>query len=322
MAGLGVTVAPSSGIPYQDFVQLTREVEDAGFGGVFVSESTNDALMCCYAVAKATKRVQIGTWIVNIFLRDPTLCAISAEMVQDAAGGRFILGLGVSHRPLLESRGIDMGNGRDRLKHDTVRIRKVWSGEATAPGGRKYQLPKHPIPIYYAALAIETARLAGELADGLMLYLCPPERMRRSIDVAREAAVTHGRKASDVVATMGVPVFMHDDMKQAYAAARQGIAFYGALPFYNRLFARSGFEKEAKAAADAIARRDQAALVASITEQMVDAVALVGPASRCLERLSQYRQYGAEVPIIVPNSVNEDYASGVRRVLKAFAKAN
>src|SRR5216683_2991118 len=240
MASLGITVAPSSGIPYQDFVQLTREVEDTGFGGVFVSESTNDALMCCYAVAKATKRIQIGTWIVNIFLRDPTLCAISADMVQDAADGRFILGLGVSHRPLLESRGIDMGNGRERLQHDTVRIRKVWSGEATAPGGRKYQLPKHPIPIYYAALAIETARLAGELADGLMLYLCPPERMRRSIDVAREAAVKHGRKASDVVATMGVPVFMHDDMKQAYAAARQGIAFYGALPFYNRLFARSG----------------------------------------------------------------------------------
>src|SRR6266851_446253 len=293
MAGLGITVAPSSGIPYADFVQLTHEVEDTGFGGVFVSESTNDALMCCYAVAKATKRIQIGTWIVNIFLRDPTLCAISAEMVQDAADGRFILGLGVSHRPLLESRGIEMGNGRERLKHDTVRIRKVWSGEATAPGGRKYQLPKHPIPIYYAALAIETARLAGELADGLMLYLCPPERMRRSIDVAREAAVKHGRKASDVVATMGVPVFMHDDMKQAYAAAR-----------------------------DAIARRDQAALVASINDQMVDAVALVGSASRCLERLAQYRQHGAEVPIIVPNSVNEDYSSGVRRVLKAFAKAN
>ena len=55
---------------------------------------------------------------------------------------------------------------------------------------------------------------------------------------------------------------------------------------------------------------------------MADAVALVGPASRCLERLAQYRQHGAEMPIIVPNPVGEDYVSGARRVLKAFAKAN
>src|SRR5260370_4502619 len=128
MASLGITGAPSSGIPCADLVQVTREVEDTGCGGVFVSESTNDALMCCYAVAKATKRIQIGTWIVNIFLRDPTLCAISAEMVQDAADGRFILGLGVSHRPLLESRGIDRGNGRYRLKHAAAYIGKEWNG--------------------------------------------------------------------------------------------------------------------------------------------------------------------------------------------------
>src|SRR5580693_4752483 len=116
MARCGFSLSAMSGIPHSEFIQLAREVEDAGFSGVFIPEANNDALMCSYAVAKATKHIQIGTWIVNVYLREPTLCAAAAEMVQDESGGRFILGLGVSHRPALEARGIDMGNARDRLR--------------------------------------------------------------------------------------------------------------------------------------------------------------------------------------------------------------
>jgi alkanesulfonate monooxygenase SsuD/methylene tetrahydromethanopterin reductase-like flavin-dependent oxidoreductase (luciferase family) len=239
-------------------------------------------------------------------------------MVQDAADGRFILGLGVSHRPALEARGIDMGNARVRLRHDTEIIRKTLSGE-TMMFGMKFRQPKKPVPIYYAALALETARLGGELADGLMLYLCPPERMRRSAEVAHEEARKHGRKPSDVVITVGVPVFLHNDLKRAYAAAQRGLSFYGALPFYNRLLARSGFEASAAKIMEGAKRRDTEAMTAAVSEEMIDALALVGPQARCHDRLEQYRSAGAEIPIVVPNPVDEDYSTGVRRVLKAFA---
>jgi 5,10-methylenetetrahydromethanopterin reductase len=310
-----------SGIAYPEFLQLAREVEDAGFSGIFIPEANNDALMCSYAVAGVTKRVAIGTWIVNIYLREPTLCAAAAEMVQDASDGRFILGLGVSHRPAMEARGIQMGNARERLHRDTTMIRATMSGETTM-FGMKFRKPAKPIPIYYAALALETARLGGELADGLMLYLCTPERMRKSIDVAREAAQQHGRKPANIVATVGLPVFLHDDLKVAYAAAQRGLSFYGALPFYNRLIARSGFESAAKAIMAAAQRNDAAAMAAAVTEPMIDALALVGPEARCFERLEQYRQRGAELPIIVPNPVNEDYSTSVRRIVKSFARLN
>src|ERR1700722_10572048 len=137
MKGYGVTLSPMSRISvrtspsdtpatgFSGFVQLARETEDAGFAGVFIPEAVNDALMCSFAVANATKRIAVATWIVNIYLREPALCAISAEMVQEAAQGRFILGLGVSHRPALEARGIEMGNARDRLRRDTEVIRKA-----------------------------------------------------------------------------------------------------------------------------------------------------------------------------------------------------
>jgi len=321
MQGYGVTVSPMSGIPYAEFTQLARETEDAGYSGVYIPEANNDALLCSYAVAKATTRVHIATWIVNIYLREPSLCAAAAEMVQDAAGGRFILGLGVSHRPALELRGIEMGNGRNRLRRDTEVLRDAFGGKLDM-FGMKFRAPRQPIPIYYAALALETAKLGGELADGLMLYLCPPERMRKSIDAARAAAQGAGRKPTDVTMTCGLPVFLHEDLKVAYATARRGLSFYGALPFYNRLLAKSGFDAPAAKIMEAAKKRDANAMAEAVTDQMSDSVALVGPASRCIERLQEYRKQGCEVPVLVPNSVNEDYSTGVRRILKTFAKLN
>jgi alkanesulfonate monooxygenase SsuD/methylene tetrahydromethanopterin reductase-like flavin-dependent oxidoreductase (luciferase family) len=318
MTACGLSISPFSGIPYSELVQLARDAEQARFSGVYIPEASNDALMCSYAVARETSRLQIGTWIVNIYLRDPVLCAAATEMVQDAADGRFILGLGVSHRPALEARGIEMGNARARLRHDTEVIRKTLSGE-TMMFGMKFRQPKKPVPIYYAALALETARLGGELADGLMLYLCTPERMRRSAEVAHQEATKHGRKPSEVTVTVGLPVFLHNDLKRAYAAARRGLSFYGALPFYNRLLARSGFEGPAAKIMDAAKRRDPEAMTSAVSEEMADALGLVGPEARCRERLDQYRRAGAEIPILVPNAVEEDYSTGVRRVLRAFA---
>ena len=188
--------------------------------------------------------------------------------------------------------------------------------------GMRFREPEQRIPIYYAALAVETAKLGGELADGLMLYLCTPERMRKSIDAAHASARAHGREASEVTMTCGVPVFMHNDLKTAYAAAQRNLSFYGTLPFYNRLIARSGFESAANAMMEAAKRRDAAAMAAAVSEPMADALALVGPESRCLERLRQYREMGAEIPIVVPNPVDEEYGACVRRLLTSFAKAN
>jgi len=333
MKGYGITLSPMSRISlragssdspvtgYSGFVQLARETEDAGFGGVYIPEAVNDALMCSFAVANATRRINIATWIVNIYLREPALCAISAEMVQDAAQGRFILGLGVSHRPALEARGIEMGNARDRLRNDTEVVRKAFRGELDM-FGMKFPQPSHPIPIYFAALALETSKLAGELADGLMLYMCTPQRMRKSIDAASQVARDLARPPGSLTMTCGLPVFLHDDLKVAYEAARRGLAFYGALPFYNRIMAKSGFAEPAARLIEAAKRRDSEAMVAAVTNELADAVALIGPASRCIERLAAYREQGADVLILAPNAVSEDYASAVRRIHKAFAKLN
>jgi 5,10-methylenetetrahydromethanopterin reductase len=307
-------------MPYSEFVDLAREAEDSGFSGVFVPEGPNDVMMCCYAIAKATKHIAIGSWITNVYFREPVLAAASAEMIQTESGGRFILGLGVSHRPALSGLGIEMGNARDRLRKFVEVARKSNRGEPVSSLGMRLRKPSAAVPIYFGALVKETARLGGELADGLMLYLAWPERMRIEIEAAASEALRHGRDRSSLRITMGLPLFLDDNRERALNAARRGLAFYLALPFFNRVLVRNGFEAEARGVAEGFKRRDMDGAAAAVSERLIDAIAVAGPLSQCLERIEEYRDAGADLPILVPNAINEDYVTTVRKTISAFAK--
>ena len=118
MASLGVNIGFYTGDPYADLVQLGREAEEAGYDCLMVPEGIagNDALLCCYMLAVATSRIHIVPNVANIYLRDASLCAVTSATIQQASHGRFILGIGVSHRPVLKAMGIETGNARARLR--------------------------------------------------------------------------------------------------------------------------------------------------------------------------------------------------------------
>ena len=102
MARLGIVIANFSGLSFAELQQLAREAESAGFEAVFSPEFMNDALANCQLMAQATSKIKVGTWIANIYLRHPALCAQTAVAIDDASRGRLILGFGVSHRPIVE----------------------------------------------------------------------------------------------------------------------------------------------------------------------------------------------------------------------------
>ena len=167
VAALGLSISTFSGLPYEDFVGLAREAEDAGFDGVFIPEGPNDVMMCCFALAHSTSRIKIATWIANIYFREAVLAAASAEMLQSVSRGRFIFGLGVSHRPALEGLGIDMGDARKRLRKYVEVVRKGHKGEPVSALGMRLRIPPAAVPIHFGALVKQTAQLAGELAAAL-----------------------------------------------------------------------------------------------------------------------------------------------------------
>ncbi|MBI3301342.1 MAG: LLM class flavin-dependent oxidoreductase [Deltaproteobacteria bacterium] len=320
MARKGVVLSTVSGASYKEVTQLSRIAEEKGWDAVFMSEAMNDALAGIESMALATSRIRVGTWIANIYLRHPALAGASAVAIDELSDGRLILGLGVSHRPLLDALGIEMKEARTYFRSYLETVKKVMAGGPPREGMRiQFRPAAHKIPIYLGALALETVELAGEVADGAMLYLCTPDRVREAVNRLRRGAAKAGRDPETLETTLGIPVYMSDDLEAARAGARANLAGSGSLPFYNRLFHRSGFVQEAAALSQAVAKGDQAAAAAAISDEMADAMCLIGPASRCRERLQAFREAGVQMPILVPNPVKEDFGSAVRKILETFA---
>lgn len=322
MARLALNLAFYTGDPYQDLVRLGLEAEESGYDFLLVPEGVegNDALLCCYILAAATSRIRIGTNVANIYLRDPSLCAVTAATIQQASQGRFILGIGPSHRPVLQTMGIEMGNARDHLRKYTMAVRQAFSGERAKNLGVHFPHAGEPVPIYFGALTLQTARMAAELADGLLLVHCTPQRLAQMIRATREGARNFGRRPDVVSVVTTVQAYVHEDLQLAREAARSGMALYMGLPYYNRLLHNSGFVAEARAGAAAWEKGDQAGLAAAASDRLIDAVTIYGPAARCRERLAALSETGVDMIAIMPGAVGgEDTLFSVKRCLAAFA---
>jgi len=313
MAKVGIVAAAFSGLSFAELQELARAAESAGIEAIFSPEFMNDGLANCQVMAQATSRIKVGTWIANIYLRHPALCAGTAVTIDDTSKGRLILGLGVSHRPIVE--GVykeKMEQPRNFLRDYVTTVRNVVTGKGYPGAPMQPRAATYAVPIYLAALALGTVELAGELADGVMLYLCPKSRMPKVQAALEKGAAKTGRKASAVEVTTGLPTCISDDLNAAREAAKKNLAFYGGLPFYNKLFHNSGFVQEAAALAKGDAQ--------GASDRMAEELSLIGPPARCREQLAAFRAAGIQLPIIVPVQVpGQTYAQAVRKAIETFA---
>ena len=249
----------------------------------------------------------MGTWIANIYLRHSYACAQGAALIADATGGRFVLGLGVSHPPVNKALGIDMADPPTMLRRYVTAVRSWLRGEGPAT-----HLPQRPaakpVPIYVAAVTSRTVELASELADGIMPFLWSASRVAKSkawIDRGRAKASGLGK--ADV--TVGLPIFIGDNVNAMRDVARQNLGLYTTFPFFQRLFRASGFAEEAT-------QMEKGAGGSALSDRLLDAVCLSGPMARCREQLAAFRAAGTDLPILVPPIGIE----GTRAVIKAFRR--
>jgi 5,10-methylenetetrahydromethanopterin reductase len=127
----------------------------------------------------ATERIHVGTWVANVYLRHPYVCAQGAALIAASTGGRFILGLGVSHQPVNGVLKIDMSNAGEHVRQYTADVQAWLRGEGPAT-----HLPQMPaarsVPVYVAAVTSRMVEQAAELADGIMPIFWSPDRVRQS----------------------------------------------------------------------------------------------------------------------------------------------
>jgi 5,10-methylenetetrahydromethanopterin reductase len=304
---LGLAVIPGVGWRASETQTIAREAEEAGFDAIFAAEVNNDVMATAQLMGAGTRRIQVGTWIANIYVRHSYACAQSASLIADATDGRFILGLGVSHPPVNKALGIDMGDAPSALRRYVTAVRSWLKGEG--PATHLPQKPSvRPVPLYVAAVTSRTVELASELADGIMPFLWSADRVRKSkawIDRGRTKASGLGK----VDVTLGLPTFIGEDVKAMREAARANLALYTTFPFFQRLFRASGFGPEAD-------QMEKGVGGASLSDRILDAVALTGPLTRCREQLAAFRSAGVDLPILVaPIGVD-----GARGVIKAFRR--
>lgn len=316
---IGITLYGGLGLSYRDAVELARLAEARGFDAVFAVETfVNDGMATCLAMAMATRRITVGSGIANVYLRHPATLGAAAVAVDELSEGRFILGLGVNHEGFVTGLGLAWQDPRQKLGDTTAVLRTVFAG-GTLPGMHgPCRAAAHRIPIHLAGVALATARLAGETADGLMGYLATQSRFAQVVQAAREAAAKASRPADAVTPSLLIPTFVSDDLAAARRAARQFIAGYIALPVYARMFRDSGYAGEVEAVREAFARGDRVAAAAALSDGLVDEVCVLGPATRCRERLAELHASGLDFPILAAQPVNESYVDGARRIIEAL----
>lgn len=304
---LALAVIPGVGWSADEIRRVAAEAEAAGFAAIFSTEINNDAMATAQLMGAATERIQIGTWVANIYLRHSYTCAQGAALIAEATGGRFILGLGVSHQPINGRLGIAMDDPLGSFRRYLTDVRGWLCGEG--PATHLPQRPARvPVPLYAGALTSSTVELGAELADGIMPLFWSVERVARS----KQWAARGRAKAPELgplAITLGLPTYVGDDLDALRNQARQNIVLYTGLPYFRALLRASGFAEE-------VALMEQGDPMAGLSDRFLDATCLIGTPERCQERLAEYRAAGVELPILYP-PIGVD---GAQQVIRAFGR--
>jgi alkanesulfonate monooxygenase SsuD/methylene tetrahydromethanopterin reductase-like flavin-dependent oxidoreductase (luciferase family) len=313
MERIAVAFSPLRDAPPKDIIAWSRRAEQLGYEAVFIPESYNDSLAYAEAVALSTTKLRVGTAITNIYLRQPTLLAQQAAAVQEFSGGRLSLGIGVGHRAVNGPLGIDMGNPLAKTREVIGTLRAAWTKGPHQPR------PAVPPKLLAAALAPDMITLAGELADGAIFNLFPLARYPHAMNALRRGAAVAGRDEASLEVCHFTTSYLSDDRAAALHEAKRMLARYANLPFYGKMLAASGFKAEVAAVQAAWKTKDVAAAERAVSDEMADAVTLVGDPGACRERLRAYRMAGANLTIVFPNPVGESRAAAVERMLAGLA---
>jgi alkanesulfonate monooxygenase SsuD/methylene tetrahydromethanopterin reductase-like flavin-dependent oxidoreductase (luciferase family) len=228
-----VRIGLSAGAPSAErAIEQAEQAEEEGFTSLWYPGAVSgDPLVQMALAGRATSRIELGTSVLQTYPCHPTLQATRIQSVRAAVGRSVTLGVGPSHRPAVENLGLSY----DHVGRDTEDYVKVL-----------HPLLRGETPLLLAALGPRLLRVAGETADGTILWMANARAVESHVQPRiTRAAEGAGRPAPRIVA--GIPVAVHDDQSEARAAAGEQFAIYGTLPNYQRILAHGGISTPSEA---------------------------------------------------------------------------
>ena len=282
-------------------VELAVEIEQRGFSGIYCP-SFGDAMGLCLSIAHATTTIEFGTSIQPIYLQHPAALATSASYLHEMADGRFRLGVGVTHGPVIERLGVETGRPLSDMREYVSAMRAV--GESM--GG----LP----PVVLATLRDKMVELSVEVGDGAVWANGSRSRMAHSL-----SPVPESRRAEGFWIGNMIPTVIDDDIDAARARNRKTLQGYVALPNYRNYWIEAGYEAEMSAVQVALAAKDADGVLAAMSDRWLDDCTLSGPVARVRDGVDAWFDAGVSAPIVVPSSTSGGQAKAFAELFDAYA---
>ena len=296
--GLGAFIGVGKSL--ETALQRVEQAERLGYESAYVTHiAARDSVTTLMAYAARSERLLLGTGVTPIYSRTPVATAQSFGTLDEFSGGRAIIGLGVSHRPAVEAwYGQKIEQPLREMREYVGIVRAILRNE-DPPQGETFHShfhfmgfePRPDIPIYLAGLAPGMLRLAGEIADGVVLWLCNPEYIRSTVVPSiAEGRAKAGKSPEGFDIVAAVPAAVTSDPDQARAQLRSELIPYFSLPFYRKMIELSGF-------GDDLAGFDRDG-VDAISDEFLARLAAIGTVEEAEAVVRSYADSGATSPCI------------------------
>jgi len=316
---LGFQFPHDRNVPREELLYYARLVDDLGYDAIFVPEAwSRETFSTLGWLAANTSRVKLGPGVANVFSRTPALLAQAIATLDEISAGRAVLGLGASGPIVIEKwHGLKFEHALRRTRETVEIVRLALSGSKVDYDGEIFKLrnfrlgfkpPRERIPIYIGSIGPKNNAQTGRIADGWIPIWLPLEGIREArlelngpVDVAPY-----------------VMTCVTDPEDQAYDLVRPHLAYYvgGMGTFYRDVMSRFGFPDEAARIHSLWQSGKRKEAIASVSNEMVARVAIVGSAAQCRARLDEYRRLGVDMPVLViPHGATRDIAAGTLEAL-------
>jgi alkanesulfonate monooxygenase SsuD/methylene tetrahydromethanopterin reductase-like flavin-dependent oxidoreductase (luciferase family) len=279
-------------------LELAAEADRRGFAGL-ASPGVHGNLAMAGSLAHVTSRIPFWTSIQPIYHCHPTEVAITAGHLAEVSGGRFRLGLGVSHGPAMERLGVATGKPLSDIR-------------TYVEGLRAAERPAGPLPpIWLAALRDKMLALAVEIADGAIWANASFSHMEAQL-------ATIPDRGADFALLDMAPTVIDEDKDAARAIHRRTLTGYVTLPNYRNYWKAAGYADEMAAIEDAIAAGDRDKLPSLMTDEWVDDCTISGGPGEVRERLDAWYELGV-TPIAVMSSTTGGQAHAIKQLFDLYA---
>ncbi|MEV3901441.1 LLM class F420-dependent oxidoreductase [Mycobacterium sp. NPDC050551] len=314
---------------FKEAVEDVVELEKVGVGIALVAEAYSyDAISQLGYLAAKTSTIELGSGVVPIYVRTPSLLAMTAAGLDYVSDGRFRLGIGTSGPQVMEGfHGVPFDAPLGRTREVVEICRQVWRRENVVHNGRHYQIPlpadrgtglgkplhliNHPvrerIPITIAALGPKNVELTAEIAEGWQPVFFFPEKADDVWgDALRGGSAKRDPQLGPLDVMVSASLAIGDDVEDRLAWAKPQLALYiggmGARGqnFYHKLATRYGYGEIADHIQDLFLAGKKAEAIDAVPDELVRSVSLVGTRGFVKERLAAFAEAGVTTMLVHP----------------------